>query len=42
MSIVLTVVVLAACATAALAARRASSVERARVRIPVDRRRPRR
>jgi hypothetical protein len=41
MSDVLIVLVLAAFATAALAAQGASSVERARVRIPVDRRRPR-
>jgi hypothetical protein len=42
MSVVSIVVVLAACVTAALVARGASSVEQARVRIPVDRRRPRR
>jgi hypothetical protein len=42
MSVVLIVFVLAACAMPALAARGASSAERARVRIPVERRRPRR
>jgi hypothetical protein len=41
MSIVLSVFVLVACATAALAARGAAFAERARVRIPIDRRRPR-
>jgi hypothetical protein len=41
MSDVLIVLVLAACATAVLAARSVSSAERARVRIPVDRRRVR-
>jgi hypothetical protein len=39
---ILIVLVLAACATAGLAASGASSAERAPVRIPVDRRRPRR
>ncbi|MDX6426053.1 MAG: hypothetical protein QOD52_1458 [Gaiellaceae bacterium] len=41
MSDVLIVLVLAAFARAALATRGASSAERARVRIPLDRRRPR-
>jgi hypothetical protein len=40
MSDVLIVLVLAACATAALATRGAPPAERARARIPVDRRRP--